>query len=63
LKPGSGSVATPALFGSFFSAVIVSPTRAACSSLTPAMRNPTSPAARRSRATDLGVKTPSWSAL
>ena len=61
LKPGSASLAGPALFGSFFSSVTVSPTFAACSSLMPAMTKPTSPALSASRGTDLGVNTPSCS--
>ena len=44
----------PALFGSFFSSVIVSPTLAACSSLMPAMTKPTSPAESLSRAPSFG---------
>ena len=48
----------PALFGSFFSSVTVSPTLAACSSLMPQITKPTSPAFSTSRGTDLGVNTP-----
>jgi len=58
LKPGSASVAGPALLGSFLSSVSVSPTLAACSSLMPQMTKPTSPALSVSRGTLLGVNTP-----
>jgi hypothetical protein len=58
LEAGSGSVAGPALLGSFLSSVSVSPTLAACSSLMPQMMKPTSPALSVSRGTLLGVNTP-----
>jgi hypothetical protein len=47
LEAGQRLGGGPALLGSFFSSVMVSPTLAACSSLMPAMTKPTSPAAAR----------------
>ena len=57
MKPGSAAAAGRA------ASVTVSPTFAASISLMPAMMKPTSPAESSSRATDLGVNTPTCSQL
>jgi hypothetical protein len=58
LKPGRASVAGPALLGSFFSSVMVSPTLAAASSLMPADDEAHLAGLQASRFSLLGVNTP-----